>query len=313
MQYSDNWARKAVWTINITTMSRFTLILITFFILYSLTRAQEITNVHFEQEGKVINIYYDLSGESTYEVKAFCSGDGGKTWGQPLKFVTGEVGKDIKAGTDKKIVWNVLDEKEDLQGTVQFKIEALFGNQTGTFVDERDGRTYKWVKIGNQVWMAENLNYQTDYNSYCYEDNTTNCYYYGRLYNWSEATTACPKGWHLPSDDEWCEMTKTLDETVNCNKIGWSGSDVGYKIKSAFIWNLSSKYSNISGFNALPGGYRSGIGTYKYLCEEGYFWSLSKMTEYEAWSRNLNSDSGKIQRTYNYKVSSYSVRCLKDL
>ena len=80
--------------------------------------------------------------------------------------------------------------------------------------DPRDGKKYKTVKIGNQTWMAENLNYEIA-DSYCYNNDTSNCDKYGRLYTRDAALKACPAGWHLPSMDEF----KTLIETVGGEKI----------------------------------------------------------------------------------------------
>ncbi len=69
-------------------------------------------------------------------------------------------------------------------------------------MDSRDGKTYKIAKIGNQVWMAENLNYETN-GSYCLKDDPEKCAKYGRLYIWESALNACPVGWHLPTKGEY--------------------------------------------------------------------------------------------------------------
>lgn len=79
------------------------------------------------------------------------------------------------------------------------------------FTDERDGQTYKVIKIGKQVWMAENLNYETK-DSYCYENAPANCEKYGRLYTWEAALNACPLGWHLPTKEEFETLVANVGE-----------------------------------------------------------------------------------------------------
>ncbi|MGM9985270.1 MAG: fibrobacter succinogenes major paralogous domain-containing protein, partial [Fibrobacter intestinalis] len=98
-------------------------------------------------------------------------------------------------------------------------------NKQNELKDPRDGKTYRTVEIGKQVWMAENLNYEMD-GSYCYDNEATNCQKYGRLYTWAAAMQACPEGWHLPSEAEW----ETLITAVG-------GEDVaGLKLKSTSGW-----------------------------------------------------------------------------
>ena len=91
-----------------------------------LANAQSVTNIHFEQTGKQIVIYYDLWGdaESTWFIDVYCSQDGGESWKSPLEKVSGAVGKGIKPGPNQKVMWDVLQERDNLEGEITFKVEA---------------------------------------------------------------------------------------------------------------------------------------------------------------------------------------------
>jgi len=111
------------------------------------------------------------------------------------------------------------------------------------YVDSRNGKTYKYVKIDKQTWMAENINYKTG-NSWCFDDIRENCDKYGRLYDWNSAKNACPAGWHLPSQEEW---QKLIDFA--------GGKDNARAIKAKHSWSRGGGTDDF-GFYALPGGFR---------------------------------------------------------
>ena len=108
---------------------------------------------------------------------------------------------------------------------LSFAINACDSNsEIGTMTDSRDGQTYKTVKIGNQVWMAENLYFKTD-SSWCFKDEESNCQKYGRLYSWNAARSACPADWHLPSKAEFETLLKAVggmeSRIRKMKKNGW--------------------------------------------------------------------------------------------
>jgi uncharacterized protein (TIGR02145 family) len=204
------------------------------------------------------------------------------------------------------------------------------------FTDERDGKTYNTVQIGNQCWMAENINIgtriagvteqtnNTTIEKYCYDNSEANCDNYGGLYQWNEminySTTAglqgiCMTGWHLPTDAEWCTITTYLDATVNCSTMGWSGTNAGGKMKETGTSHWTSPNTgatNSSGFTALPGGYRSTNLSFYGLGLGCNLWSSTQYNENNSWYHGILNSKQDVDRGYYEKVRGYSVRCLKD-
>ena len=90
------------------------------------------------------------------------------------------------------------------------KLHYITIKETGTFVDSRDGKTYKTTKIGTQWWMAENLAYNVGDGCWAYNNDESNVATYGRLYIWEAAQAACPSGWHLPSENEWKQLEMAI-------------------------------------------------------------------------------------------------------
>ena len=183
-------------------------------------------------------------------------------------------------------------------------------------VDDRDSQTYTTVQIGSQCWTSENMNYATT-NSWWYDDLSSNGDVYGRLYAWNEAAlTACPDGWHLPTDDEWKTLEMYLGMTQSeADDEGNRGTDEGGKLKEAGTahWNSpNTGATNLSGFTALPGGKRGYFGGFGYLGHDGYWWSATVIYSGSARSRYLHKDDAKVYRTSDYKTIGFSVRCLRD-
>ncbi|MFO7934424.1 MAG: fibrobacter succinogenes major paralogous domain-containing protein [Bacteroidales bacterium] len=208
-----------------------------------------------------------------------------------------------------------------------------------TFIDPLDGRVYKTVKLGTQVWLAENLNADKYRNgdpvlnrkgkgewgkhetgAWCFYDNEKkNGEIYGRLYNWfavNDPRGLAPEGWHIPTDEEWKELEiyLGLGET-EAGYRGWRGQDTGGKLKETGTshWHEpNEKATNASGFTALPGGYRDVDGHFYVLGYGGYWWSSSEHTDDIVWYRSLYHTYSKIHRTDSYAGDGFSVRCVKD-
>lgn len=198
--------------------------------------------------------------------------------------------------------------------------------RTGTFTDPRDNQTYTTIKIGKQTWFAENLNFETT-NSWWYDNSSENGDY-GRLYTWEAAKEACPSGWHLPTDDEWTELTDYLID--NGYGYGWNillRNDIAKSMAATSGWKSNGNsyksrctigndpsINNSSGFTALAGGYRYTDGLFYNHGKYGSWWSSTE-DEYlssRAWYRRLYYNIANVGRFRESKMSAFSVRCLKD-
>jgi uncharacterized protein (TIGR02145 family) len=178
------------------------------------------------------------------------------------------------------------------------KSEAYVKANGGTFTDTRDKRTYQTIKIGNQTWMAENLDY-ADKDGKCHGNKPENCKTYGRLYNWETAMKVCPSGWHLPSKDEF----QALNNAAGANK-----DSVALALKSNSGWNGT----NIFGFSVLPGGKIQTDGSSFGVGTSGSLWSATSMTGVNAGYANCY-DFGSVSAVIDAgrKTSMYNVRCVQ--
>jgi uncharacterized protein (TIGR02145 family) len=177
----------------------------------------------------------------------------------------------------------------------------------GTFTDTRDGQTYKTVVIGTQTWMARNINYKTKSGSWCYRNSADSCNKYGRLYDWKTATTVCPKGWKLPSREDWNRLVamaggKEIAGKKLRSKSGWNNRDDG---KSG---NGTDNY----GFSALPGGLRASDGYVSGAGHYGNWWTATEYSGGNAYYRLMIYDLDYVHEYFFDKSDRFSVRCVAD-
>jgi|GEM_PF-2741465 len=191
----------------------------------------------------------------------------------------------------------------DTENKINFIIVSSGGGGGDTFTDPRDGQVYATIDIGSQIWMAENLNYHTS-SSWCYDDDDVNCAIYGRLYDWDAALSACPLGWHLPSDDEWGLLEDYLGGS---NIAGGKMKEVG-----TAHWNFpNTGATNTSGFEALPGGKRNNYTGFSSKGTQAMYWSNSSISSF-GWYRYLIYEDENLHRSFDNKEDALSIRCLKD-
>jgi len=178
--------------------------------------------------------------------------------------------------------------------------EATPSIKKGSFTDTRDNKKYRIVKINEQIWMAENLNYDA-IGSKCYNNDQDNCEKYGRLYDFATAKKACPPKWHLPNPDEW----KTLVDFAGGKEVA------GKNLKAKSGWEKSGNGTDIYGFSALPGGVGLGDNfggegnTGCWLSTDGCRGMVSDIDE-------VTHDESGEEEPEEGNSELFSVRCLHD-
>ncbi|MEN9352787.1 MAG: hypothetical protein RL318_112 [Fibrobacterota bacterium] len=197
-----------------------------------------------------------------------------------------------------------------------------------TFVDSRDGQTYRATAIGNRLWMAQNLNYANV--GVCYNSSADSCAKYGRLYTWSQAlglgdscnakacvsystSGICPTGWHVPSYLDWDSLTVAANSTSYYNVAGT-------RIKSISDWKYSSNVqpnaNDVFGFSGKPGGFFSNrTDMFAAAGNRAEWWSSTLISGSKyAKSYNTTYDYAPLTPTTSVdKTTALSVRCVKDL
>ena len=177
--------------------------------------------------------------------------------------------------------------------TANIEIKKISHDLPNKFTDSRDGKTYKTVEIGNQVWFAENLAYKTETGCLAYKNEQINVDLYGYLYNWETAVNVCPDGWHLPLKDDF--------ETL-LNNTGGEG-------KASYNALIPS---GNSGFDVLFGGYANLFSSFFGYEDKTFFWTKSPDFADKMWCLEVRDffEDAKIES--DDKDASFSVRCLKD-
>jgi uncharacterized protein (TIGR02145 family) len=214
---------------------------------------------------------------------------------------------------------------------------TAFAQQVETFIDPRDGKKYKMVKIGSQTWMAQNLDYQGEDGSLgmCYGDKKSekkakNCRY-GRLYAWAEAKKACPKGWLLPSDEQWQQLVDFAGgyeiaggklkanggwriDLINCEGDKYITKDIDSQGRITYKeYNYCEGSKDEFGFTALPGGGGTSDGNFGGNGYSGGWWSLTEhfIPDY-AFCWYMDYDSINVLKYLRDKSLLFSVRCVRD-
>ncbi len=206
-----------------------------------------------------------------------------------------------------------------------------------------DKRSYKIVQIGDQWWMAENLAYLPAVHGSSSGSYTEPCYYvygyqgtdvaaakkhsnydtYGVLYNWPAAKTACPAGWHLPSDEEWEKLAQYISDQkgpyskAGDERLDYDWLEAGKHLKTingwkSMGWSHNGNGTDDFGFSALPGGCRGSYGSTDLIGIYGYWWSSEEFYPDAVWKWGLYYLNSNFILRRQAKDDGHSIRCVRD-
>lgn len=216
-----------------------------------------------------------------------------------------------------------LNTDQNKQGKFEKVTKEEFTENSGVIKDKRDGQSYRWAKMKDgKNWLIENMNFYDYSNQFsskisCYNNDNKICKNYGKLYTWEAAKIACPKGWHLPTDDEWWNLISKYGSISNFR----DGQKNGGNGKEAYNALIRDGYS---GFSALQGGFCMSphfyeIKEYGSIGVSGYYWSSTKKTESNtlsifyrfAYHNNILTNS-MVERSHLDRFYQMSCRCIQD-
>lgn len=178
----------------------------------------------------------------------------------------------------------------------------------GALHDLRDGQKYKTVQIGDQVWMAENLNYETETSVVFPEYNGKSHEKYGRLYAWEDAIDACPRDWRLPGEDDWNDLVAAVGDSATA----------GTKLKAARDWDKDKKDYVVGtddyGFAALPAAvsHVNTNGVRSFSNNGAFFWTATEKNDARALMFVMHYEKEAVESGAFPKDTWLSVRCIKD-
>jgi uncharacterized protein (TIGR02145 family) len=218
---------------------------------------------------------------------------------------------EVSKGDVRKIIYqNGVEENFQEQSNIKSESAAPIP-ATGEVIDDRDGISYKYVVIGKQIWMADNLKFKIG-GSKCLIADENDCDKCGRYYNYEEAIKACPAGWHLPNDDEWIDLEIEVGMNESeASKSGWRGTKPGQApellrggktgLDLTMCGFISSSNSDILVLKEKD------IESYKV---DGYYWTATADGIF-AYYRQFSSRFS-INRGGDFQNKGFPIRCIKD-